>query len=77
MLHVDDGALGVVESEIRFGAEGGGIDAVEIGGCSGSLVGTSMVLTAAHCFDSSLGDALEGVVSTTVSYADTAQPGAA
>jgi hypothetical protein len=67
----DDVDIGTSEQAIRFGVEGGGVGAVEIGGCSGSLVGTSMVVTAAHCFDGSLGSALEGLVSTRVSYAVT------
>ncbi|WP_437957291.1 trypsin-like serine protease [Sorangium sp. So ce119] len=59
--------------EIRFGTPGGGVGAVMFGdgGCTGTLIGTHMIVTAAHCWDYALGSALVGIVSAKVSYAHT------
>ncbi|WP_437585872.1 trypsin-like serine protease [Sorangium sp. So ce1000] len=64
-----DEALGTDAQEIRFGTEGGGVGVVEINGCTGTLMGRHIILTAAHCFDDELGSALSGNVSAKVSYA--------
>lgn len=66
---VFDEPLGTHVGEIRAGTPAGGVGAVEINGCTGTLLGTHMILTAAHCFDSQLGSALTGTVSALVSYA--------
>ncbi|WP_437731753.1 trypsin-like serine protease [Sorangium sp. So ce1335] len=68
-----DEPLATDAQEIRFGTHGGGVGAVMFGdgGCTGTLVGTHMILTAAHCWDGALGSALQGTVSTRVSYAQT------
>ncbi|WP_437956803.1 trypsin-like serine protease [Sorangium sp. So ce119] len=64
-----DEPLGTDAQEVRAGTPGGGVGTVEIGGCTGTLIGVHMILTAAHCFDDDLGSALSGTVFTKVSYA--------
>ncbi|WP_437937242.1 trypsin-like serine protease [Sorangium sp. So ce341] len=73
---LSDEPLGVHTEEIRSGTPRGGVGAVEIdvgvgAGCTGMLLGTHMVLTAAHCFDGPLGSALAGFVDIKLNYART------
>ncbi|AGP34515.1 trypsin-like serine peptidase [Sorangium cellulosum] len=68
---VSDEPIETSVEAIRAGTEGGGVGVVEIGGCTGTLIGEHMILTAAHCFDDDIGTALTGLVRTRVNYADT------
>jgi hypothetical protein len=65
----DADEIAEVELPIRDGDPYTHHGAVEIGGCTGSMIGRHMILTASHCFDSQLGNDKTGPVSTKVSYA--------
>ena len=67
-----DAASDVEDTEdqaIINGIQGGGNGAVQLGGCSGSLIGTHMVITAAHCFDKVMGTGSDATVNLRVSWA--------
>jgi hypothetical protein len=70
---LEDEPIESLEEAVRDGTEGGGVGTVEVGRCSGTLVGNHMVLTAAHCFDAKneLGNDLTGPVTISISLAVT------
>jgi V8-like Glu-specific endopeptidase len=65
----DDEEVGTQEDEIRNGTVVSKRGVVEIGGCTGAMIGPNHVITAAHCIDADL-SGKEGFIRRTVRYYD-------